>query len=57
VCDNAAVVRRFVWTGTHRGEFLGVPQTGRGVSVWGMAIDRLVDGRIKETRILRTPWA
>ena len=46
------VVSRFEWTGTHRGEFLGVPATGRPVRVWGIVIDRLVDGRIKDTRII-----
>jgi steroid delta-isomerase-like uncharacterized protein len=50
--DGDRVLTRFVWAGTHRGPFLGVPATGRRVSVWGMVIDRLVDGRIKETRIL-----
>ena len=50
--DGDRVLTRFVWTGTHHGTFLGVPATGRSVSVWGMVIDRLVAGRIKETRIL-----
>jgi steroid delta-isomerase-like uncharacterized protein len=52
LADGDRVLTRFVWTGTHRGEFLGVPPTGRSVSIWGMVIDRLVDGRIKDTRIL-----
>jgi hypothetical protein len=38
--------------GTHNGEFLGVPATGRPVHVWGIVIDRLEDGRIKDTRII-----
>lgn len=46
------MLTRFAWTGTHHGTFLGIPFTGRSVSVWGMVIDRLVDGRIKDTRIL-----
>lgn len=46
------VVTRFEWTGTHRGDFLGVPATGRPVRVWGMVIDRFEKGRIKDTRIL-----
>jgi steroid delta-isomerase-like uncharacterized protein len=46
------VVTRFEWTGTHRGEFLGVPATGRPVKIWGMVIDRFEEGRIKDTRIL-----
>lgn len=52
VSEGDKVVSRFEWTGTHRGTFLGVGATGRPVRVWGMVIDRLVDGRIKETRIL-----
>lgn len=50
--DGDRVMSRFVWTGTHRGPFLGIPPTGRKVSVWGVVIDRLVDGRIKQTRII-----
>jgi len=50
--ENDKVLSRFVWIGTHRGEFLGVPATGHAVSVWGMVLDRLVAGRIKETRII-----
>ena len=52
IAEGDKVLTRFEWTGTHRGAFLGVPATGRPVKVWGMVIDRLVDGRIKETRIL-----
>lgn len=46
------VLTRFTWTGTHEGEFFGVPASGRTVSVWGMVIDRVEHGRIKDTRIL-----
>lgn len=52
ISEGDKVLSRFEWTGTHRGAFLGVPATGHPVKVWGMVIDRLVDGRIKETRIL-----
>ncbi len=52
VAERDKVASRFEWTGTHRGEFLGIPATGRTVRVWGMVIDRLEDGRIKDTRIL-----
>src|SRR5688572_23420868 len=43
--ERDRVLTRFAWTGTHDGPFLGIPATGRSVSVWGMVIDRLVDGR------------
>jgi predicted ester cyclase len=50
--DGDRVLTRFVWTGTHHGPFLGIAPTGRRVTVWGMVIDRVVAGRIKESRFL-----
>ena len=50
--DGDRVLTRFVWTGTHNGPFLGLAPTGRRVTVWGMVIDRMVAGRIKESRFL-----
>jgi predicted ester cyclase len=35
--DNR-VLTRFLWSGTHQGEFLGIPPTNRMVRVWGMVI-------------------
>ena len=52
VAEGEKVVSRFEWTGTHKGPFLGVAATGRPVRVWGIVIDRLLAGRIKETRII-----
>ncbi|HUB79116.1 MAG TPA: ester cyclase [Bryobacteraceae bacterium] len=52
IAEGDKVASRFEWTGTHRGEFLGIPATDRPVKVWGIVIDRLEDGRIKDTRII-----
>lgn len=52
IAEDDKVASRFEWTGTHSGEFLGVPPTGRAVRVWGVVIDRLESGRIKDTRII-----
>jgi steroid delta-isomerase-like uncharacterized protein len=52
IAEHDKVASRFEWTGTHNGEFLGIPATGQPVRVWGIVIDRLEDGRIKDTRIL-----
>lgn len=52
IVEGDKVASRFEWTGTHKGEFLGIPATGKAVRVWGIVIDRLEDGRIKDTRIL-----
>ena len=46
--DDRLVARNTV-TGTHRGEYLGRPATGRSVSYAEMFIFRFADGRIVET--------
>jgi steroid delta-isomerase-like uncharacterized protein len=50
IAEGEKVVSRFEWIGTHQGEFFGVPATGKPVRVWGIVIDRLEAGRIKDTR-------
>ena len=44
---DKVVVRLSAW-GTHTGEIFGVPPTGRQVSQTGIAIYRIVDGKIAE---------
>lgn len=46
------VVSRFTWTGTHRGNFLGIPASGNKVAVKGVVIDRLNAGKMADSRIL-----
>jgi predicted ester cyclase len=46
------VFSRFTWSGTHRGTFLGISATGRHVKVSGMVLDRVVAGKMAESRIL-----
>ncbi len=52
IAEGDKVASRFEWAGTHQHEFLGVLATGRQVRVWGVVIDRLEEGRIKDTRII-----
>jgi steroid delta-isomerase-like uncharacterized protein len=47
--DKAAV--RFTWTGTHRASFLGIHLTERHVSVPGIDIFHVRDGRIAEVQV------
>lgn len=42
------VVARVTLRGTHRGDFLGLPATGRRVSYEAIDISRVVDGRMVE---------
>jgi steroid delta-isomerase-like uncharacterized protein len=45
VCDDKAVAR-WRFTGTHRGEFLGIPPTGRAVTLTGIDIFEFAGGKI-----------
>jgi steroid delta-isomerase-like uncharacterized protein len=46
--DENLVATRYSWQGTHTGEFLGVPPTGRAVTVTGISIYRVANGKIVE---------
>ena len=50
IAERDKVVPRFRFTGTHAGEFLGVPATGKPVILTGIWIHRLEGGRIVEGR-------
>ena len=52
VGEGEKVFSRFTWHGTHRGEFFGVPATGKQIKVKGMVVDRVVAGKMAESRIL-----
>ena len=48
VAEGDQVAARAAFTGTHQGEFLGIPPTGRKVTVSAIYICRLADGKIVE---------
>ena len=52
VVENDRVMSLSTWTGTHRGDFMGIPATGRTVAVEAWTIDRYRDGRMVESRII-----
>jgi len=52
MAEDNRVLTRFLWSGTHQGEFFGIPATNRVVRVWGMVIDRFEGRKVKSTRIL-----
>lgn len=45
VADGDKVVTRYTFSGTHQGDMMGIAPTGRQVTVSGIAIDRVVDGK------------
>ena len=44
---DEAVVRHH-WTGTYRGEYRGIPPTNKKVTMWGINIGRIAEGKIVE---------
>ena len=48
VFDGNLLVARLVVSGTHRGEFMGLPPTGRSFSVQHMHMYRVQDGKLAE---------
>jgi steroid delta-isomerase-like uncharacterized protein len=48
IAEDDKVVIRMTWTGTHEGEFMGIPPTGNRVSFGVFDIVRIADGMIVE---------
>ncbi len=49
VAESDNVVTRWTARGTHTGDFMGVPPTGRATVTTGIGIDRYQDGKVVET--------
>jgi steroid delta-isomerase-like uncharacterized protein len=49
IAEGDKVVTRWTARGTQEGELMGIPPTGRHVSLSGVVIDRLANGRLAET--------
>lgn len=48
IAEGDKVVSRMTSQATHTGEFQGIPPTGKKITVTGIWIDRVVDGKIVE---------
>ncbi len=48
ISEGDKVTGRFLMRGTHRGEFMGVAPTGRSVTMSGIDIVRITEGKISE---------
>jgi predicted ester cyclase len=49
IAEGEKVANRFVFLGTHLGEFEGVAPTGKRVEFIGHSIDRVLNGKIVES--------
>ncbi|GAB3511088.1 hypothetical protein GCM10027341_50210 [Spirosoma knui] len=52
IAEGEKVVTRFSWTGTHQGDFMGIPATHKRVEVWGVVIDVVKNNLFSESRII-----
>jgi steroid delta-isomerase-like uncharacterized protein len=48
VAEGNQVVKRWTFRGTHRGEFNGIPATGKQVTMRGITLYRLEGGKVRE---------
>ena len=48
IAEGDKVAERFTARGTHKGEWMGIAPTGKQVTVQGIAIHRITDGKIVE---------
>jgi steroid delta-isomerase-like uncharacterized protein len=48
IAEGDRVVARTTMRGTHKGDFFGIPATGREVTLTGVHVLRIADGRIAE---------
>jgi steroid delta-isomerase-like uncharacterized protein len=49
IAEGDKVVTRWTAHGTHRGELVGIPATGKSATVTGIVVDRLANGKIAES--------
>lgn len=51
VAEGDRVASRFTMHATHKGEFMGIPPTGKQVTITGIQIPRIASGKIAENWI------
>ena len=52
IAEGDTVWARLTYTGTHTGEFFGLPATGNKITATAVAMYRIVDGKLVEGRFI-----
>lgn len=55
IAEGDRVVVRFTYRGTHTGDFMGIPPTGKQVAVPEIGIMRVVNGKVREEWVNQDP--
>ena len=50
ICEKDKIVASWTLTGTHKGEFLGIAPTNKRVSMMGITIHQIGDGKILDSQ-------
>jgi steroid delta-isomerase-like uncharacterized protein len=56
IAENDKVVAFWNISGTHKGEFRGIAPTGKKISVDGITINQLADGKIMDSYVSLDMW-
>jgi steroid delta-isomerase-like uncharacterized protein len=48
MAEDDKVVLHMTWTGTHKGEFMGIPPTGQSIAINVIDIIRIAEGQFVE---------
>jgi steroid delta-isomerase-like uncharacterized protein len=51
ICENDKLVVSWIVSGTHQGEFRGIPPTNRKISVDGITINHIANGKIMDSYV------
>ena len=51
IAEGEKVVTRYTFRGTQQGELMGIPPTGKQVSIEGISIYRVADGKMQQAWI------
>ena len=53
VSEGDTIVSRYSWTATNDGDYRSIPATHKKVTVQGVSINKITDGKLAETRMVR----
>jgi steroid delta-isomerase-like uncharacterized protein len=52
ICEKDRIAASWTLTGTHKGEFFGIAPTNKKISVAGITIHQIVDGKILDSQAI-----